>query len=310
MKPLLTGLLNRNGPPSPDTARYVDNYVIHVLWKDLQPSAGGALDTKALDRALDEARDRGARTKLRVLAGVEAPGWAKRLTGSPVRMKDPTTGRAATIPRFWRGKFGAAYEELHEKLAARYDNDPALAEVVISRCTLFFAEPFVRQTALKVNRSALLKAGYTRAKDKDCHREQIDAHKVWARTRSGLAFNPAQFVTASGGRDVGDKFTVNMMERCRAELGSRCILENMSIRSPIASLDGNSQVKHYRKMYRAMKAQPTPVAFQTAAPARLGNCEGTLDWAVDMGASYVELPGSGAVGCSSSTLASAARRLN
>jgi hypothetical protein len=309
VKPRLTGLLDRNGPPPPELADVVHDYVVQVLWRDLQPTAGGPLATEALDAAFDEARARGSRVKLRVLAGAAAPGWAKRLAGRPFQMTEQSNGRVATVPRFWTPAFGAAYADLQAQLAARYDADPVLAEVVVSRCTVFYAEPFIRHTSVGSNRAALLAAGYTRAADKACHRGEIIAHRVWATTRSGLAFNPAQLVSADGGRLVDDAFTVRMMRYCREQLGRRCVLENQSIRSPISSLDQNPAQPHYARMYEAMRAARSPIAFQTATPARIGNCRATLDWAVLMGAWYVELPHPATSVCSSRTLARAARLL-
>jgi hypothetical protein len=308
-KPLLTGLLDRTGPPPSSLEDVVKSYVVNVNWSSLQPSAGGALSTATLDNALAQARNRGARVKLRVMAGIHAPDWAKRRGGSPVKLRDPG-GSSGTVPRFWTSAFGSSYKDLQRKLAARYDDNKTLAEIVVSRCTTFYAEPFVRQTSVKSNRKALLKAGYTKSKDKACHKQEVKAHRVWSKTRTGLAMNPAQFVKAGGGRTVDDKFTVAMMRQCRKQLHSRCVLENNSIRSPIRSLDPDRRHPHYRRMYRAMTRHSTARAFQTATAERLGKCAKTLDWAADRGAAYVELPWNPAdAGCTSKVLRSAARRL-
>jgi hypothetical protein len=308
VKPLLHGLLDRDGPPPRALGGVVSSYVVSVDWKRLQPRSR-TLRTSVLDRALAAARDHGARVKLRVLAGVSSPAWAKRRGGPPVRLRDPQSGRAGTVPRFWTPAFGRAYGALQRRLAARYDHDPVLAEVVISRCTTFYAEPFVRQASSARNRHALFDAGYTVAKDKACHRAEVDAHRAWARTRAGYALNPAQLVLHHGMR-VDDRFTVAMMRYCRSRLGDRCVLENNSIRSPIRSLDAGGRA-HYRKMYRAMARYGRPLAFQTATAERLGRCAKTLGWAADRGAAYVELPADPAgAGCTSRVLHAAARRLS
>lgn len=308
VKPPLSGLLDRDGPPPKGLRKLVRSYVVNVRWKSLQPSPG-ALTTRALDRALRVAKNRSSRVKLRIMAGIHAPDWAKQLGGPPVRLTDPHDNQTGDVPRFWTPEFGAAYADLQQLLAARYDDRSVVAEVVVSRCSTFYAEPFVRQTSRAGNREALLAAGYTRAADKQCHREQVTAHRVWKRTRSGLAFNPAQFVTASGGRTVDDRFTAAMMRHCRDQLGSRCILENNSIRSPIRSLDPNPKRPHYQRMYRAMVRHHPARAFQTATAARLGKCAKTLGWAVERKARYVELPWNATEVCSRKVLASAARRL-
>lgn len=308
VKPRLSGLLDRDGPPPPELEEVVRSYVLNVRWADLQPSAG-TLATADLDRALEQADLQGARVKLRIMAGIHSPEWAKNLGGEPVWLTDPHGDRTGTVPRFWVAAFGAAYTDLQEMLASRYDDNPLVAEVVVSRCTTFYAEPFIRQTSHVANRAALVAAGYTRAADKECHRQQVVAHRVWRRTRSGLAFNPAQFVTASGGRAVDDRFTTAMMRHCREQLGRRCLLENNSIRSPIASLDPDPDHPHYRRMYQAMGRYSPALAFQTATAQRMGSCSKTLGWAVDRNAAYVELPWNATDVCSERVLASAARRL-
>lgn len=310
VKQLLTGVMDREGPPPARLAGVMDTYALHLHWKNLQPRAGGRLATRGLDRALNAAAEDGERVKLRVLTGVQSPDWAKRLGGPPVHVTNPANGQYGTVPRFWTRRFGAAYAELQRRLAGRYDDSRVVAEVAISRCTLFYAEPFLRHAWLGANRSALVRAGYTPRADKACHRQEIDAHRVWSRTRSGLALNPAQLVGSSGRIVVDDRFTARMMAYCRNRLHGRCILENLSIRSPISGLDPDPRRPHYRRMYRAMKAQGPPVAFQTATAARMGNCSRTLEWAIDMRAAYVELPRNPhAAGCSWETMVSADRRL-
>ena len=310
LKPLLTGLLDRSGPPPAELRDTVRAYVLQVSWRDLQPVDSSSITTRVLDRRLDQARAQGARVKLRIMTGVESPRWAKRLGGRPVELSDRHDDQSGRVPRFWTAAFGTAYADLHERLAARYDADPTVAEVVVSRCTTFYAEPFIRQTSDPASRRALLRAGYTRAADKACHRREIDAHRVWQQTRSGLALNPAQFVTGDGGRTVDDAFTVAIMRYCARTLGARCVLENNSIRSPIASLDPNPQEPHYRRMYRAMRRHAPSQAFQTATAARMGHCARTLDWAAERGASYVELPWNAAdAGCTVRILTAAAGRL-
>ena len=94
-----------------------------------------------------------------------------------------------------------------------------------------------------------------------------------------------------------------MMRDCRKRLGSRCVLENNSIRSPIRSLDPDRRHPHYERMYKAMTRHSSARAFQTATAERMGKCSKTLDWAADRGASYVELPWNPAdAGCTSKVL--------
>ena len=101
VKPVLTGLLDRDGAPPAAYHGLMDAYALRVLWSDLQPRRTGPLTTRALDQALRHAGQRGAHVKLRVMAGVHAPRWAKRLGGPPMRMVNPTNGHGGTVPRFW-----------------------------------------------------------------------------------------------------------------------------------------------------------------------------------------------------------------
>lgn len=307
---MLRGLLDRDGVPPAEMSGLMNAYAVQLPWSALQPRRRGPLATGELDRALRHAAAIKATVKLRVMAGVHAPGWAKQLAGGPIRMVNPTNGASGTVPLFWTKPFGRAYARLQRRLAARYDDRDVLREVVVSRCTVFYAEPFLRHSTSAGNRAALVAAGYTRKRDRACHRAQIAAHTVWHRTRSGLALNPGQFVTARRRPVVDDGFTAQMMAFCRGRLGQRCVLENQSIRSPISRLDRDPREPHYQRMYRAMNRQGPPLAFQTATPGRIGNCDKTLTWALDQQAAYVELPRDPyAAGCTREAMAHADARL-
>ena len=304
LKPLISGVVDRDGPPPAALAKIVDAYVVQVNWSRLQPKPH-SFRSRVLDRALAKAHRSHSQVKLRVLTGVHSPGWAKRLGGAPVPMHDPHDGQSGTVPRFWTSRFGSAYADLQARLAQRYDRDAALREVVVSRCTTFYAEPFIRQTADRATRKALRHAGYSAARDRRCHRQEIAAHRVWKQTRSGLALNPAQLVTRGGGRTVDTGFTIAMMRYCRDTLAARCVLENNSIRSPIGSL-GDS----YGRMYAAMADHAPGLGFQTATAVRMGSCADTLDWAADRGASYVEIPWNASdAGCTRQVLRNFSQRV-
>jgi hypothetical protein len=160
---------------------------------------------------------------------------------------------------------------------------PEVVQTQITRCTTMFAEPMLRQGRTPAAVRSLLKAGYTAAADEACQREQVDAHQVWQRTRSGLSFNPYQRISASGDVSPDEAFTEQMMVYCQRVLAQRCVMENHSIRT-------RGQAGTYGRMYAVMRQLGGPIAFQTAAPGRIGNLMDTLEWAVQQGASSVELP--------------------
>ena len=292
LKPVIQGLCDRQHIARPPYLAVANCAVVKADWSELQLNRGGPVAANnVIDRAVAEAnRLNGSdpsprlRLKLRVYAGISAPEWAKHLDGDPLALDDPQTGAGVgTVPRFWTAAFGAAYDDLMAKLAARYDQVPVLLDVVVSRCTTQFAEPFLRQGQTTANRAAYAAAGFTIEADHRCLREQIDTHaRLWRHTRSSVAFNPYQAMEAAGTRpDVA--FTEEMMGYCRSVLGSRCVLGNNSISAP---LDGGP----YTSMYARIRALGPPYYFQTATAAKIGDWAATLDWAAGHGAGMVELP--------------------
>lgn len=302
LKPVLGGLLDRNEAPPAEFRSAVDGFVVSVPWAVLQPAADAPLaDGNPIDKAIAVAHAEGLKLKLRVTAGVDAPDWAKHLGGDPVEVAD-YYGRQGTVGRFWSEQFGAAYRQLQRELAARYDDVPEVVQTQITRCTTMFAEPFLRQGRSPGTIRSLLEAGYSNLADEICQREQVDAHEVWRRTRSGLSFNPYQHVSGDGGVTPDETFTEEMMVYCRHVLEARCVLENHSIRT-------TGQGRCYQDMYEAMRVLGGAIGFQTAAPSRVGSLTGTLVWAVEQGASSVELPVSYRTDSSPAALAPIDQRL-
>jgi hypothetical protein len=290
LKPILHGLLDRNGEPPLAYIQSLAGFVVNVHWSDLQPEQGGPLAAdNAIDQAITTVRSLNATDhldlglKLRVLAGVWAPNWAKDIGGPPIPLINPQNSAAGTIGRFWTAAFGQAYDQFESLLAAKYDNVPEVREVTITRCTTFYDEPFIRDSGYQPNDTALLAAGFTFAADETCQREEIDEAAVWQHTHSDLAFNPYEVVNAAGLVSTDEPFTASMMEYCRQVLGDACVLENNSLRNP--------PLQGYLTMYASMQALGQPLAFQTATASRVGSLANTLDYALSLGADSVELPG-------------------
>ncbi len=290
LKPVLGGLLDRSGTPPPAFLGALAGYVVNVRWADLQPSSG---DTIASDNAIDQAISavHAANAtdhahlglKIRIFAGVNAPEWAKHLGGAPVDISNPQNGSTGTIGRFWTDAFGAAYDHLQALLAAKYDQVPVVREVTIGRCTTFYDEPFIRDISDQETVTALLAAGYTIQADQNCQMQEIDEAAVWQHTHSDLAFNPYQEIGPDGTTATDEPFTASMMIYCRQVLGTACVLENNSLRTP--------PPPEYKAMYSEMLTLGQPIAFQTATAEQVGDLEATLQYAVLLGANSVELPG-------------------
>ena len=292
VKAPIRGLIDRQGPPKAAATGLVNGYVVKVDWAALQPVRGGELvANNAIDLAIARVRQAdfaGHMTlKLRVVAGIGAPEWAKEIGGQPLPFLTNQTGTkttGGTIGRFWLPEFGAAYADLEAKLAARYDAVPELREVTVARCSTLYDELFIRQRSPESNRTTLIGAGYTKAADQACIKEAIDAHQVWQQTISDVAFNPFPNVVATTGPSMDEAYTESTMDYCRAALGVRCGLENNSL-----SVDKLAS-STYQQMYGHMTALGGTIALQTATADRIGSWQATLAGAVSIGATSVELP--------------------
>ena len=199
VKPVIRGLVDRQGEPPQDMLSVVHAYVVKVNWADLQPTPFGPI---ARDNAIDKAIARvrqpdyaavGMALKLRVFAGIGAPEWVKSLGGTPIPYTNNQAGASiagGTIGRFWTADFGKAYDDLQPKLAAKYDDVPEIRELTVSRCSTIFDELFVRQPGDVQNNAGAEGAGYTEAADKQCIEQAVQAHDVWKHTTSDVDFSP------------------------------------------------------------------------------------------------------------------------
>jgi hypothetical protein len=289
LKPPIHGLIDRIGEPDPGTETFINAYVVRVRWADLQPTAFGPIVTgNAIDQAIARVRqpDMAGRMslKLRVLAGVDAPEWAKQIGGPPLPYVNNIAGSyvmGGTIGRFWLPEYGAAYADLQRRLAHRYDWVPEIREVTVDRCSTLYDELFVRQAGVPENAAALAGAGYTTAADQSCILQAIDAHRVWRFTTSDVDFSPLPNVLGTG-QDV--TFTLAAMDYCRARLGPRCGLENNALSS------SKLVAPKFVTMYQRMTELGGTLTFQTATTSRIGDWTEALDAAVAMHALSVELP--------------------
>ncbi|MGP8160576.1 MAG: hypothetical protein ACLQGJ_05050 [Candidatus Dormibacteria bacterium] len=291
LKSVIHGLVDRTGPPPSGYLGSVTNFVVDAPWSELQPTAGGPLaPDNVIDQAIAAAQSLNAgagqgkvEVKIRLLAGIDAPDWAKQLGGAPVSLVDPQSGDSGTVGRFWTAAFGQAYDALWSKLAAAYDNVPEIHEITVARCMTFTDEPFLRDVSDPADVQSLLAAGFTIEADDQCQEQEIEVGTMWHHTRIGVAFNPYQAILADGSTSTDEAFTDSMMQYCRSELGPQCVLENNSIRTP--PLAGA-----YTTMYAEMEQLGPPITFQTSTDDKIGNLQETLSWAARLGADAVELP--------------------
>jgi hypothetical protein len=286
-----SGLMDRHHAPKAGFTEVVRGYVVNTTWAALQPAKGGPIvHPNPVDQAIAVAKKNGYTLKLRVRAGIDAPDWAKKLGGAPMTFyyTGATAGKAGTaagtVGRFWAPSFGAAYQDLQNKLAAAYDGVPEIRQTDITRCSTIFAETYLRDAMDRRNVRTLLAAGFTRAADEKCHIQQIRAHQVWTRTISDLAFNPYNSIRPDATVRSDLAYTLSQMTFCRTVLGSRCSLSNHSLASKRLTTGA------YGEMYAHMRKLGGPIDLQTATAAKIGDFREVLAFASWMGASSVELP--------------------
>ena len=305
IKPLIRGLVDRGVAPP---AANLQASSINVPWNALEPAGPGLVAGNPIDQAIAAAGCTPLR--IRVLAGIATPAWVLSLTGS-VNVTNPYSDTPEVAGDFWTSEYASLYGNLESELAAAYQSVPNVVEFVVSRCALFYPEPFIIGTSVVANDTNLLAAGYTEASDQQCQQEEIDtAAADWPTTRIGVSFNPYQTLASSTNAKgyvtgTDEAYTEQMMAYCRYTLGQRCVLENDSIRDPISAVGGTQP--YYSEMYAAMTgasgrvvltlngadvavALGAPIAFQTATASNIGDFWGTLEWAEEQHAASVELP--------------------
>ncbi|WP_433719407.1 hypothetical protein ACQP2Y_32540 [Actinoplanes sp. CA-051413] len=304
----VTGLLVRDPMLIRDaSAARLRGFVQPLTWAEAQPEPGGDLSSQALTKlqaAADLARQRGySRLKLRLLAGWQSPGWALALGGGPMReWEDPDAVEPDLydVPVWWADDFLAAYSAFLPKLAAALEDEPLWGEVTVSGTCTVFAEPCVKQLGVAANRKQALDREYTAAADRAALETVIAAHHDTFSPMgitSSVAYNPWQFIAASGRMETDPAVTVQLMDHQRATMGAFGVWENNSL---IARRTGGvlEQTRpDYQGMYDHMIAGAAaghPIQFQTATLAKIqaagGTAEATASWVAENGGISVELP--------------------
>ena len=235
--------------------------VIRLQWKQLEPQRG-QFTFSVLDNALTNIRSYNIlhpatplRGKLRIFSGVNAPGWAKALSGGPVSLTD-NNGNTISVPRFWAPDCRAAWQELQIALAAKYDTLSLLQEVAVSTAATLTAEPFI-QPFNNVTLPLLHAAGFTDNLFKATLLGALDDYATWKQTALDYTFNP--FRATDGANPVVDTAVAPMiMNAFRTRYGSRAVIANHGLQSPISVEQGY--------LYAYFTTLGKPIEFQTVAP--------------------------------------------
>ena len=251
--------------------------------------------------------------KLRVFDGEYAPCWAQTsnnpnnttIVGNPPNSglqvaSCPSNASGPTIGPFWTSTYEGYYSTLMSTLAGYYDHKYELENVVDTECMTNTGEPFIHPDySLNPGESNLLAADSPDGKASDSTfiaddeacigASVVTMASAWKMTHVALAFNPYQGlqvdVNGQPNNTETDTETFAGMTACASSLGTRCALENNSIRYP--ALTG--LLNDYTDMYTQMEELNDPIMdgvtidFQTASYANLKTGEDglseTLDWA-------------------------------
>jgi hypothetical protein len=283
----LAGLIDQDGPPvAPLT--YSTGYVVNVRWDALQSGPDAALtpdnpiDTAIADvqswNAAHPTDQRGLR--IRLFTSSNSPGqppattWPQSLGGAPITVTEPAFGFDCAVGHYWTKTYESALADLQAKLAAKYDGNSVVREVVMGGASLCYPEPFLRYSW-----TTLTTAGDTLAHDEGSIKQEIAAYRVWKHVLVDMAFNPYD---APG--STGLTFTLQEMKAFRKAFGAQGVLMNDSLRASYASGTGN-----YQTMYAQMAAEKAPIPFQVAVPSKMGDPATTFNFACRLGAGSVEI---------------------
>ncbi len=320
IKPPITGLISMGtggyDPATNDNAAFAGIYgndmadlaakrnafggmVINIPWREIEPAAGGPLDTAPIDTVLQQIRAYNAdpqttvplRAILRVWAGPNAPDWAKNLGGPPVTVALKGKGgrpAAVAIGRFWAPDYEAAWRDLQARLAARYDSEPLIAEIANTSCTSADDEwsALAWPGAPKIGVSSiddLHEAGFSDAAFQRCLLESAGDYAGWRTTPVNLdlgPFRPTDGISADRVPPFDDAFPRTLMTTWQAQLGERAVFANHTLSYP--------PYGKFVPIYAMMKASGASLEFQTHSPIHL-DWDDTVKEAVCLGAHALEL---------------------
>jgi hypothetical protein len=282
----LAGLIDQDGPPMAPLT-YSTGYVVNVRWDQLQSGPDSALIAdNPIDQAIAAAAtwnagnpndQRGLR--IRLFTSSNSPvgngdAWPQSLGGAPISVTEPAFGFNCDVGHYWTKAYESALAELQAKLAAKYDGNGVVREVVTGGASLCYPEPFLRYSW-----TSLTAAGDTLARDEASVKQEIAAYRIWKHVLVGMAFNPYDATGSSG-----LTFTVQEMVAFRKAFGTQGVLMNDSLRASYATGTGN-----YQTMYAHMAAEGAPIAFQVAVLLKMGDAATTFNFACSLGADSVEI---------------------
>jgi hypothetical protein len=272
LKPVGAGLYY-TGEPQPGF-QAIDHAVVGGPWADFAPRPGD-FSGPGWDRVAAALRGQpNYKFRLRIMAGREAPDWAKRLGGSCVPIEAPAAQIPACVPRFWTDAFLDAYGRLMTEVARRYDREPRILDVVNSACTTTWAEPFIRTGRNRTANVALWNAGLNQASDRRCFEQSMEImDRAFQSTRISLATHLAwQLVVGPEGAPSGMRPSWpeerTLLNELRSRYGAKLVLQNNGLGGN-EGCRGGEPLQSASSMWCWLASVPPPKGFQTEGGRKL-----------------------------------------
>jgi len=311
LKPRCRGIMTRDGLPRNDGGldSFIDSVVVKVQWQELESVQGVYAGTGW--NKIEAALARGYRVRIRVLAGINAPDWAKKLGGPAlslaatgahpavdcsssggVGVANTASDVSGCTTYFWEANVQAAYRALMQEIANRYDANDKVCEVVNSACMTVFAEVLYRVHSVDDGNENLAKAGLTFAKDSACQRWSLDMFDtVFKRTRMSMSLSPWDVIEEGGVHTISFPEARKLADEYRAKFGEKIIFQNNGLgENDKCTSDAAVPPNEFCWLAR----DKGPKGFQTETWVKLGGNQAGLFSAIQnglgMGANFIEMP--------------------
>jgi hypothetical protein len=295
LKPIGAGLYWTEAPR--EGFRSVDHAVVGGPWADFESRPGefSGPGWARVDAALRDQPD--FKFRLRIMAGREAPDWAKQLGGGCVQVQGPNSQIPSCVPRFWTDAFLDAYQRLMAEVARRYEREPRVLDVVNSACTTTWAEPFIRTGRNRTANLALWNAGLNQESDRGCFERSMQImDRAFRSTRISLATHQVwQLVVGpeaerSGMRPSWPDERV-LLNDLRSRYGAKLVVQNNGLGGN-EGCGGGEALATASSMWCWLASLPPPKGFQTEGNRKLEArgfaVEDAIRRAVEMRGCFVE----------------------
>lgn len=139
LKPAMAGLITTD-PAYFSKIPYAEFGGEKFMWDALNPSKG-SYNFSAIDSMLKAYPNK--KFRIRIMAGVNAPGWLKTQVGTIAHVPDGPNGRPGDVPKYWNENYYGEWFDFMQALANRYESNPQVVDIPLNYTTTIFAEPFI-----------------------------------------------------------------------------------------------------------------------------------------------------------------------